>query len=734
MATYLFSNAPDKFATILSAKLEEDGYTPAISGGRLLRGAEEVPEYVDFLWVDNHNPPDEPRGYDNRKYRINSYFHSMFDARTIVDIYDKALLHEHFKGTPFIAETWSLDDFRYSDGVYIMRPIAKGFGGGKDIRVVSSAADYESAKLFYAPKINKDYKVIVSRYIVAPRLYSGYKMHLRIYVASFYHPKLGLRMGVAPIGEIITAKEQYKPADFENCDIHDTHYGTNPQSIFWPEDYPDKEEADEIAAQIKQILEKIMAFAPNQRPYGQAYCGAKLFGMDIMVENGQAILLEINERCGYSSATPKTEISLANWLYGEIKPMLNLRREYFGSFRGAQGLVASPKVGGGERRPQSFWPIAIVVVLIILLLCRQFWPAIGVAAAFALARQKVAVKTTKIGGGGTKTFLFSGNDGSYTWYLMEIMKENGWTPYVGQNCYGGYWLRAGRYSAPLSAPIPEVDYYHTCLDITHYNMHNTTPPKYKHANLINWAGHTTYIVDKRKLYLGLAKKDYLPPTKHILSFQPDGGKYICWGSVSSPRITGLTPWAGGDLHVVQNDLTEVLANYQRNIVAVNQYNYTHSTNEQYYLYVSKFIESDRINGRPFILTFYAVVRSPDGEATIKLYEKATICLGGVDIALCGKHEQVLIFPDEYGRTSSNIMRQMNNIVIDLARASNGIKSNGYALINIDVIVDSNDKCWLIECNKYYTFYDMPPEGAYFSFMKGLMEFTFRHGIEPLYQS
>jgi hypothetical protein len=188
--------------------------------------------------------------------------------------------------------------------VYIIRPIGRGMCGGKGVVAVSSIQDairvYQDHKL--CPEIQTS---IITDYFPQPPnfplLYQGRKMHLRMFflvrpasdVAPFYS-ELWHR------GRIVIAKDPYRPEDWENPDIHDTHSQSTPHNLWFPEDLPDPsqryliyERMNNIATGLRIIIE------PYVHTYPESKYGFHVFGLDLLVDqNYNVILMEANDKTG----------------------------------------------------------------------------------------------------------------------------------------------------------------------------------------------------------------------------------------------------------------------------------------------------------------------------------------------------------------------------------------------------------------------------------------------------
>ena len=72
-----------------------------------------------------------------------------------------------------------------------------------------------------------------------------------------------------------------------------------------------------------------------------------------------------------------------------------------------------------------------------------------------------------------KTYLFSGQDGSYWWYLAELLRADGFRPASGS--VDGFYLRG-------SGPPPKCTYYHSMCDSSYNYTVDDTAVSCKYAN------------------------------------------------------------------------------------------------------------------------------------------------------------------------------------------------------------------------------------------------------------
>jgi len=273
---------------------------------------------------------------DRRIYGIRTRVHNTHDGESINAIRRKNELHAGLADSKFIARTYDLAEFKYSGGVWIIRPAHLMAFSGADITVVSSQEEFDGAKGLYDKRALdfsrykaehlRQYSVIVSEYIAQPLLFRGYKFHIRLYMLT--------RQGAAPAiardhGQLLTAGAQYIQGDWQNKEIHDTHLGSTIDELVFPDDYPGDVAA--LNAQLDELERELAPLCVKHTPYAsQAQLSYQVFGLDVMVrEDGSAVLLEINDGPGFKHITKDTarlddfNARHCNWIWACIRDWFN---------------------------------------------------------------------------------------------------------------------------------------------------------------------------------------------------------------------------------------------------------------------------------------------------------------------------------------------------------------------------------------------------------------------------
>jgi hypothetical protein len=194
--------------------------------------------------------------------------------------------------------------------VKIMKPLG-GFAGA-GIKIVQSN-DEISDWIKSNPKYN-DW--VIEDYIINPDLIDGYKFHFRVLVLVKVENKK-IEVYISNNKYYVKALEKYKKGDYENKNIHDTHYKKMKIDIF-PNVLPDnwnEKDANNAINDMEQIITKIFKNEKEFYPEWKAKKGFEIFGADFIFENKHTYLLEINEKMSLKGRTTIVEGIVSTVLY-----------------------------------------------------------------------------------------------------------------------------------------------------------------------------------------------------------------------------------------------------------------------------------------------------------------------------------------------------------------------------------------------------------------------------------
>lgn len=182
--------------------------------------------------------------------------------------------------------------------ICIVKPYGKGFYRGKGIKIVESEKELSQV----VEKL-KNTNYVIEKYMQNPLLYKKRKFHIRLNVV-FGTSKKALILD--KMTEVILAKKKFINDNYDDKDIHDTHYIS--------EKYTErrlKKVFQDKTKKIKEDMKKIVGlslalFEPTAYPENQH--AFEIFGYDFIVdENYKVYLLEINDKVGFVKEGPFSE-------------------------------------------------------------------------------------------------------------------------------------------------------------------------------------------------------------------------------------------------------------------------------------------------------------------------------------------------------------------------------------------------------------------------------------------
>ena len=184
-----------------------------------------------------------------------------------------------------------------ADKIWILKPARGREGIG--IKIVKKYEDFYNYLSRDIKKINFKIKRtdvwVLQEYISKPLLYMERKFHLRVYFMIFKK-----NIYLFPHYLIITAKDKYLKKDFNNKDIHDTHYANSIKNKIFPEDFElDDKKIKIIQEQIFYLFKELKKNIKSMDCYNEDKNCFELFAADMMLtEDFKLKILEINARIG----------------------------------------------------------------------------------------------------------------------------------------------------------------------------------------------------------------------------------------------------------------------------------------------------------------------------------------------------------------------------------------------------------------------------------------------------
>lgn len=292
---------------------------------------------VDFLYVDG--------GDKSQKYlwSMNKYiFNRVKIDRGENDIRDKNELYKSMKKKypkifnkyfpPQIElniKTTNPNNYKklfLNNKVWILK-IVEG-GGGKYVYVVPDYPTFvKRIKILQQindTTLNKYPTFVLSEYITNPLTFKNKKFHLRLYYV--YNPS-NHRAYLHKYGSIFTAKKNYVSKNYQNKNIHDTHFGTTDDDYYFPHEFIKIYSKNTIFNIYKQLIELFhyVKLITKGECYPESEKCFQIFGADVMItENFEVRLLEINHRIGIKTYDNKliTEYLVNGMLETIVDPLL----------------------------------------------------------------------------------------------------------------------------------------------------------------------------------------------------------------------------------------------------------------------------------------------------------------------------------------------------------------------------------------------------------------------------
>ena len=168
-------------------------------------------------------------------------------------------------------------------GIKILKP-SDGYSG-RGIFIVQNKQ--EVLKRLRNDNTTYSEKFLLQDYVMEPALIKGHKFHLRVLVLGIDNRKF-----IYHLAPYYVAKAPFKQDNFLETGIHDTHW--NPEfKEFYPQTLPDEWTKKVSLSFLKKVFSELeLKSAWNSR---NSYY---LFGVDIMFDKKNPVLLEINNKIG----------------------------------------------------------------------------------------------------------------------------------------------------------------------------------------------------------------------------------------------------------------------------------------------------------------------------------------------------------------------------------------------------------------------------------------------------
>ena len=198
--------------------------------------------------------------------------------------------------------------------------LVKPVNASKGIGIFHVSSGEELKKKFW--KINKTYNPrqrqlkqknkihwLLQEYIDDPMLYKGYKFHIRTY----YIVTSDGQQFLSKKSYLMTAKKKYKKGNYNDLDIHDTHFDKNKEIIFGEKTLEGftLSQYRKMKEDIIEIHKTFISKINNVVCYDNTDLCYIILGVDIMFTNdGQVKVLELNSSPGMQ----RYKMNISNYL------------------------------------------------------------------------------------------------------------------------------------------------------------------------------------------------------------------------------------------------------------------------------------------------------------------------------------------------------------------------------------------------------------------------------------
>ena len=265
MTFYIRTDEPE-FTSALKHELEKHNYTEG-----------ELP--VDFVFLSG-----KAAYWKNKINLKNSLLTNLVKDTPLTN---KIELHKLFPKEKFIkpfeiilSGNSKLEKISEFSGVKILKPV-----DGKGIFIVQN----KNEVIYNITHNNTTHSegFLLQDYVMEPALIRNHKFHLRVPILV-----IGKQKFMYYKSPYYVAKKPFMQDEFNQKDIHDTHY--NPEfKEFYPDTLPDDFKRKVSLGFLEKVFEKL-----ELKPEWKSKHSYYLYGADIMFEKKNPILLEINEKIG----------------------------------------------------------------------------------------------------------------------------------------------------------------------------------------------------------------------------------------------------------------------------------------------------------------------------------------------------------------------------------------------------------------------------------------------------
>jgi hypothetical protein len=321
---------------------------------------DENSNYTDFIYIDNY-PIFKRKGInlDGIRGDIKIDFDENYTNMTFLTnkslLYEKLLEEDKNFTEKYLMKQYNLSKVNINslrnifdnNTIWILKPtfLTPKFGfQGKGIEIIT---DYSKLSnkinnifnilkthkiMHYFEKDIKDETWIIAEYIKNPLLFKMKKFHLRLFLLVTKINDI-INVYLFKIFPLIIAIKDYKKENYNNKDIHDTHFQESRGNLyFYPSDFLTEfglEKTEIINEQIFIVSKKFSNYIKKNikfNCYPEANNCYEIYGIDIMItENFEIKVLEFNKKPGIGTIT---EIPYFSILFLEELIKITINEKY----------------------------------------------------------------------------------------------------------------------------------------------------------------------------------------------------------------------------------------------------------------------------------------------------------------------------------------------------------------------------------------------------------------------
>lgn len=272
---------------------------------------EKKDKEADYIYLDG------PFIYEYPElHKIHTKIKNLVDT-TKYNIADKGLLYKNMeKYNPKICDRFMMkqyfitkDNYKTvpknifdNSRVWILKPIAGHSGIG--INVFTKYDDFNSYIDGYQKEKYGRKGWVLAEYIQKPLLFMERKFHLRIYLL-YLATKDGKGKGyILKKGKFFPAKKPFINDNYDDKEIHDSHYYEEIGFYIFPEEFVNvygQDRWNDVFEQILDLGHVLTKLMSGTKGYEESQYNYEILALDVMIQDDFKIkLVEVNTKVGYA--------------------------------------------------------------------------------------------------------------------------------------------------------------------------------------------------------------------------------------------------------------------------------------------------------------------------------------------------------------------------------------------------------------------------------------------------